>query len=112
MQASADELRTAMLTELRAGADVSCIHIAFAVVAALTFNPAALFAQSPPSITAGPTMVGAGGAITVAVTNGPGHTNDWVGLVETSAPDTSYIAWMFLNGTTSAPATGLTSATL
>jgi hypothetical protein len=101
-----------MLPELRARFDASRVHIAFAVVAALTINPAALSAQSPPSITAGPTMVGAGGTITVAVTNGPGHTNDWVGLVETSGPDTSYIAWMFLNGTTSAPATGLTSATL
>ena len=89
-----------------------CIGLGVAVIAALTFTPAALAAQSSPSVTATPTPVGAGALISVTVTNGPGNTNDWVGLVATGDPDISYIAWQFLNGATSTPPTGLTNATL
>jgi hypothetical protein len=90
----------------------TCIGLGFAVIAALTFTPSALAAQSSPSITATPIPVGVGALITVNVANGPGNTNDWVGLVATGDPDTSYIAWQFLNGATSTPPTGLTNATL
>jgi hypothetical protein len=70
-------------------------------------NPSALTISISPTPTVNP-----GGSITVTLANGPGNFNDWVGLVEASAPDTSYIAWQYLNGATSLPATGLTSATL
>jgi hypothetical protein len=50
--------------------------------------------------------------IQVTVTGGPGNPTDWVGLHVASAPDTSYLAWQYLNGTQTPPASGLTSATL
>ena len=34
--------------------------------------------------------------ITVTVKNGPGGSNNWVGLVEASAPDTAHVAWNYL----------------
>jgi hypothetical protein len=64
------------------------------------------------SVTAIPMIVSAGAPITVTVANGPANSNDWVGLVATGAPDSSYIEWQYLNGATSPPATGLSSATL
>jgi hypothetical protein len=73
----------------------------------VTVQSSALTISISPTPTVNP-----GGSITVTVANGPGNFNDWVGLVEASAPDTSYIAWQYLNGATSPPATGLTSATL
>jgi hypothetical protein len=90
-----------MLTKIRARADLSSIGIAVAAVAALTFNPPALAAQSSPSIVATPTTVAPGGMITVTVTNGLGGPSEWVGLVEASALDASHVTWNYLNrGTT------------
>ena len=65
-----------------------------------------------PSVTVSPATVNPGGAIAVTVANGAGYASDWVGLYATSAPDSTYLAWQFLNGTTMPPATGMTSATL
>ena len=53
-----------------------------------------------------------GAAISVTVANGPGNATDWVGLYPTAAGDDGYVAWQYLNGSTTAPATGLTGATL
>ena len=48
----------------------------------------------------------------MTVANGAGYASDWVGLYATSAPDSTYLGWQFLNGATMPPATGMTSATL
>jgi hypothetical protein len=69
-------------------------------------------APSGPTVTMMTPTVNSGGAITVAVANGPANTNDWIALARTTDPDSSYVAWQYLNGTTSLPTTGITNATL
>ena len=53
-----------------------------------------------------------GGAVTVTVANGPGNTQDWIGLYAVNAPASSYLDWKYLNNTRSSPRTALRSATL
>ena len=66
-----------------------------------------------PSLTVvGSTTVGPGATVQVQVANGPGNPRDWVAFHASAAADTSYLDWKYLNGTRTAPATGLTSATL
>ena len=48
----------------------------------------------------------------VVVSDGPANTTDWIGLYAANAADTSYLVWYYLNGSTSAPPTGMTSAAL
>jgi len=57
-------------------------------------------------------VVTQGAALAIAVANGPGNTTDWVGLAAAGTPDSSYISWYYLDGTQSAPAVGLTAATV
>ena len=64
------------------------------------------------SVTATPATILAGGTITVTVANGPGHIADWVAVVAAGAPDSSYLDWKYLSGSTAPPPAGLTSATV
>jgi hypothetical protein len=57
-------------------------------------------------------VVAEGSALTVSLVNGTGNTTDWVGLAGAGTPDTSFIAWVYLSGSQTAPDVGLTSATL
>src|SRR3989442_1223381 len=60
-----------------------------------------------------PITVAAGASVTVTVPNGPGNPTDFLGLNATGAPDNgTYLAWFWLNGTKTAPAAGLTTATV
>jgi len=65
-----------------------------------------------PSLSVSTTTATPGQSVTVTVANGPGNPRDWVGLHVSSAADTTYLDWKFLDGTRTAPVTGLTSATL
>ncbi len=56
--------------------------------------------------------VNPGDSLTVQVTGGPGNASDWMALTTAGAPNATFLAWSYLNGTQSAPASGLTSATL
>lgn len=56
-----------------------------------------------------PVTVVAGTAVPLTVTDGPGNRGDWVGLFATGS-DTR-LAYYYLSGTGSQPATGLTSTT-
>jgi len=47
-----------------------------------------------------------GSTVSVAVADGPANTTDWVGLFVAGSPDTAYLDWRYLNGTTTPPATG------
>src|SRR5438045_8458866 len=67
---------------------------------------------SPASVTVSPSTVSAGGTLTVMVANGPGNPMDWVTLGRVTAADGGYDRWMFLNGTSTTPATGITNTTL
>jgi hypothetical protein len=65
-----------------------------------------------------PATVTTGGNMTVAVANGPGSPTDWVAIYPASVADNTPNGWvghddLYLNGSeTTAPATGLKSATL
>ncbi len=71
-----------------------------------------LVAVPTPTVDVASTSVSPGSVITVNVGNGPGHPSDWVALAMAGAPNTSYVAWKYLNGSTTVPASGLTTATL
>jgi hypothetical protein len=58
-------------------------------------------------------MVVAGSAsVSVGVAGGPANTTDWVGLYELGAADYPTLAWQYLDGSQTAPGTGVVSATL
>jgi hypothetical protein len=62
---------------------------------------------------AAPLTLAPGAVVTVAVSNGPGNTTDWVARYATGAPGSAYASdYQYLNGTKTAPAVGLTSGTL
>src|SRR5438093_63235 len=65
----------------------------------------------PPSVTVTPTTVMVGAMVNVTVANGPGGATDWLGLVPVGAADWEYISVLYLNGSKTAPSTGLTNAT-
>ena len=67
---------------------------------------------SPSLTVVGATVVSPGATVQVAVAEGPGSPTDWVGLYSAGSPDTGYVDWAYLNGTRTAPASGVTSATL
>lgn len=64
---------------------------------------------APPPATV---AVTAGSTVAVAVSDGPGHATDWIGLYATGAADGAFLDWRYLNGSTGAPASGLTNATV
>ena len=66
----------------------------------------------PPTVTVSATTVMPRSVIAATVASGPGDPGDWVGLYPTSALDTGYLAWQYLNGSMNLPATAVTSATL
>jgi cytochrome c5 len=57
------------------------------------------------------TTVAPGGTVTATMTNGPGNPRDWIG-VYAAGPSTygAFLDWKYLNGSKTAPASGLTSA--
>ena len=63
-----------------------------------------------PSITPAATTVAAGTNLPVTVANGPGNPLDWVALYPVGS--STYLDWKYLNGTRTAPTTGVTGATL
>jgi len=65
-----------------------------------------------PAISLASTSVEPGGVIQFTVSTGPGNPTDWVSLSLASAADNTYLTWIYLNGTTTSPATGVTTATL
>ncbi|HYB94017.1 MAG TPA: S8 family serine peptidase, partial [Vicinamibacterales bacterium] len=64
-----------------------------------------------PTITA-PSTATSGSTLSVSIANGPGNATDWVGLFPSGGSDTSYITWMYLNGSRTPPSSGMTSATV
>src|SRR5207237_1493323 len=65
-----------------------------------------------PSVTVSATTVSGGATVTATIANGPGNVGDWVGLYVTSDPDSTYVAWNYLNGSRIRPAAGTASATV
>ena len=63
--------------------------------------------QAPPN----GVTVAAATSVAIAISNGPGNTTDWIALYPIGAADSGYLSWSYLSGTTTPPASGLTSAT-
>ena len=60
----------------------------------------------------GPVTVSAGSTISVNVSSGPGHISDWVMMVPAGAAPQTWGSYMYLSGTKTRPAAGMTSATI
>jgi hypothetical protein len=68
---------------------------------------------APPAatiVTVTPATIAPGGTVHASIANGPGNGADWVALYATGG--SIYLDWKYLNGTRTAPATGLTAATV
>jgi len=50
--------------------------------------------------------------VTATIANGPANAGDWVGLYATSDPDSTTLAWNYLNGSRTRPSTGVADATV
>jgi hypothetical protein len=65
-----------------------------------------------PTITL-PTLVASGDTLNVTVANGPGSPTDWVAFYcPATQSDAAFLDWKYLSDTRTAPASGLTTATL
>jgi hypothetical protein len=80
--------------------------------AGVTLPVPGLPASPTPTLSVSLTSMSPGQALQVKVANGPGNTTDWVGLFPATAADGAPLVWRYLNGMQTAPASGLTSATL
>jgi hypothetical protein len=76
-----------------------------AIITPITVSPSA-----PLAFTVSETSVAPGTTVMAAIANGPGNAMDWVGLY--IAGNASEVDWKFLNGARTAPAAGMTDATL
>ena len=69
----------------------------------------------PPSLkvngTSDPISVSPSSTLTITVANGPGNQYDWITIVPVGSADTAYTGIWFLNGSSSPPSSGRTSAT-
>ena len=67
-----------------------------------------------PTITASASTVTAGGTMSFMVAGGPANARDWVGLFcpATTASDSAYVTWKYLNNSQTAPGAGVTLATV
>ena len=69
--------------------------------------------RSSITLTLASNTVSVGGTISVTAANGPANPLDWVGLYcPPTNGDLSYVDWKYLNGSRTAPATGVTAATV
>jgi hypothetical protein len=57
-----------------------------------------------PTVTLTPDPETAGNPLTATIAFTPGNTTDWLGLFAENASDTGYVAWCYLNGSKTAPA--------
>jgi hypothetical protein len=77
-----------------------------------TSNTITVSGPSGPSVALSPNSPAVGAMLSAAVSGGPRNATDWVGLYLDTAPDTAFVDWCYLNGMKTAPATGVTSATV
>ena len=63
-----------------------------------------------PTVAVSATTATVGGIVSATVSNGPGNPRDWLGVYATGG--STLFDWRYLNGTQTAPATGVSSATV
>jgi hypothetical protein len=67
---------------------------------------------TPPAISVSANRASTGATITATVANGPSKPTDWIGLFDVEGNASSYLAWSYLNGSTTPPAAGLADASV
>src|SRR2546423_2061867 len=94
-------------------------HDDFDIALALFFALVVLFSATPvaiaaPSIALSATTGAPGTPVTATIANGPGNAMDWVGLYPAGATSAlaNRLTFQFLNGLQTAPASGVSGATL
>jgi hypothetical protein len=96
--------------EFRLFASNGFTRVATSVVVSVSASAAEIAVNGiPPPATA---EVFAGSTLSVDVSGGPANRGDWVGLFAVGAADGAYSTWRYLNGTTSLPAAGVSTASL
>ena len=65
-----------------------------------------------PTVTVTTPTVFPGGTINVVVADGPGNATDWLALADSTAPNSQYRDWKYLNGSRTPPPSGLSAATV
>ncbi len=65
-----------------------------------------------PSIAVSTASAPPGATITATVTDGPGSRQDWVGFFPSGAPSTGWTDWKYLNGTRTAPTSGMSNGSV
>ena len=66
----------------------------------------------PPTIVLSPELAAPGSTLIASINNAPGNPADRAGLFSVTGDSTQILAWQYLNGSTTLPETGLTSAEL
>lgn len=66
----------------------------------------------PPALAVSTTSAVPGQSITVTVANGPGNRADFLAIFAAGAPDTAPTQWKYLDGTTTIPPVGRTTASV
>lgn len=78
-----------------------------------TSGSVTLTVLTPPTLTPAAVLVATGGTMSFTVANGPGNVRDWIGLFCPSTnADAVYVDWKYLNDAKTAPASGLSNATV
>jgi hypothetical protein len=78
-----------------------------------TSNSVTLNTVPPPTLTPSAVTVASGGTMSFTLAGGPGNRFDWIGLYcPATNPEGSGTDWRYLNNTKTAPASGLTGATV
>jgi subtilisin len=104
---------TAVASATRLVATVPASSLALGTSFVRVFNPApgggtsaelAVIVDPPASLSVNATTVGPGSSVTVTLANGYGGAQDWIALASKSAPDTSYLTYVYVG-------TGITSRT-
>jgi hypothetical protein len=73
-----------------------------------TSQTIAVTTPSSPTLTVSITTVAPGAAVSATVANGPAGRTDWIAIYPENA--STYVSWVYLNGTQTAPASGLSNA--
>jgi len=77
-----------------------------------TSNTITVSGPTGPSVALSPTSPAVGATLSAAVSGGPANATDWVGLYPETGLDNAPINWCYLNGSKTAPSTGVTNATV
>lgn len=95
---SATQLRAAISTADLATVGTTPVTVVSPAPGGGTSAPAMFTAGPPISLTVSSTTVASGAAVKATLTGAPGGAGDWLALAATSAPNTSYVTFVYVGG--------------